>query len=90
MEKAMSWRMLLLLSAVPAWAGFCSADSNPARHDFQFFAGYSPVSATLIGTTPDRRFLIAAFGYSYRCRLWPAVSIAYSGELLPAAVLFEP
>ncbi len=84
--------MLFLLSAMPAWAGFCSAGSSPSesRHDFQFFAGYSPVSATLIGTTADRRFFLAGLGYSYRCWTWPGVSIAYSGELLPAAVLFEP
>jgi hypothetical protein len=90
MEKAMSWRVLLLFSALPAWAGFCSADSEPARHDFEFFAGYSPVSATLIGTTTDRRFVLAGFGYSYRCWIWSGVSIAYSGELLPAAVLLQP
>jgi len=84
--------MLLLLSAAPAWAAFCSPDSSPSerRHDFQFFAGYSPVSATLIGTTTDRRFFMAGFGYSYRCWLWPGVSIAYSGELIPAAVLLQP
>ena len=81
---------LLLFLAAPAWAEFCSSDVPEARHDFQFFAGYSPVSATLIGTTTDRRFLIAGFGYSYRCWVWPSVSISYSGELMPAAILFEP
>lgn len=82
----------LLISAVPAWAGFCSADSplSDTRHDFQFFAGYSPVSATLIGTTNDRRFFLAGFAYSYRCWIWPAVSISYTGEIMPAAILFEP
>ena len=56
--------VLLLLSATPACAALCSGDLSPSepRHDFQFFAGYSPVSATLIGTTTDRRFLIAGFG----------------------------
>ncbi len=94
MKKAM--RLLLLFSlifpAVPAWAGFCSTDSTPpdTRHDFEFFTGYSPVAATLIGTTTDRRFVVAGFGYSYRCWIWPSVSISYSGELMPAAVLFEP
>jgi hypothetical protein len=39
-------------------------------------AGYSPVASTLIGTTTDRRFLLAGFGYSYRCWIWPNVSIA--------------
>jgi hypothetical protein len=98
MENAMSRRLpqvtclFLMLSATQAWAGFCSADApaSDPRHNFQFFAGYSPVSATLIGTTTDRQFFLAGFGYSYRCWLWPAVSISYSGELMPAAVLFEP
>jgi hypothetical protein len=77
---------------MPACAGFCSLDPSPTepRHDFEFFAGYSPVSATLIGTTTDRRFVMAGFGYSYRCWVWPNVSISYSGELMPVAVLFQP
>ncbi len=81
-----------LLSALPASAGFCSAPASPPepRHDFQFFAGYSPVSTTLIGTTIDRRFFLAGFAYGYRCWVWPNVSIAYTGEALPAAVLFQP
>jgi hypothetical protein len=87
----MARRLVLLLLAIsPAWAGFCSVDPSEPRHDFQFFAGYSPVSATLIGTTADRQFLLAGFGYSYRCWVWPGVSIAYSAALMPAAVLFEP
>jgi hypothetical protein len=94
----MSWRFggwvgsLFVFVAVPGWAGFCSDAPSPAepRHDFQFFAGYSPVSATLIGTTTDRRFLAAGLGYSYRCWIWPRVSLAYTGEVLPAAVLFQP
>lgn len=81
---------VFLLSTMPAWAAFCSVGSAEPRHDFQFFAGYSPVSATLIGTTTDRQLLLAGFGYSYRCWVWPGVSIAYSGELMPAAILFEP
>jgi hypothetical protein len=81
--------ILFLVSAAQAWAGLCSTDSK-SRHDFRFFAGYSPVSATLIGTTTDRRFFVAGFGYSYRCWVWPAVSIAYTGELMPAAVLLQP
>jgi hypothetical protein len=44
----------------------------------------------VIGTTTDRRFVLAGFGYSYRCWAWPGVSISYSGELLPAAILLQP
>jgi Lipid A 3-O-deacylase (PagL) len=81
---------IFLFTIGMAWGGICSVDPSEPRHDFQFFAGYSPVSATLIGTTTDRQFLLAGFGYSYRCWVWDRVSIAYSGELMPAAVLFEP
>jgi hypothetical protein len=82
----------LLLLAAPAMAGICSPDSKPVdpRHDFQFMAGYSPVSATLIGTTTDRRFVMAGFSYSYRCWVWSGASISYTGELLPAAILLQP
>jgi hypothetical protein len=81
-----------LLWTTPAIAGICSSNPSAAenRHDFQFFAGYSPASATLIGTTADRRFFMAGFGYSYRCWIWSSVSISYSGEIVPAAVLLEP
>src|SRR5580693_4140703 len=82
---------LLLVTAPPAWAAFCSPDPPPSepRHDFQFFAGYSPLSTTLIGTTTDRRFVVAGFGYSYHCWVWRDVSIAYSGELMPLAALLQ-
>ncbi len=33
---------------------------------------------------------IAGFGYSYRCWIWSGISVSYSGELMPAAVLLEP
>jgi Lipid A 3-O-deacylase (PagL) len=91
-DRARLFAILLILSAPPSWAGFCSSDSSKSepRHDFQFFAGYSPVSATLIGTTTDRRLVIAGFGYSYRCWIWPGISISYSGELMPAAILLQP
>jgi len=81
--------ILLLLASAPAWAAFCSADSGP-RHDFHFFAGYSPASATVIGTTTDRQFFVAGFGYSYACWIWPNASISYTGEMMPVANMFEP
>jgi|HubBroStandDraft_1064217.scaffolds.fasta_scaffold72792_2 hypothetical protein len=75
-----------------AWAGFCTEDPTPAvaRHDFRFLAGYSPVSTTLIGTTSDRRFVLAGFDYSYRCWAWRHASISYTGGLFPAAILLQP
>jgi hypothetical protein len=74
-RRVLRFGLTLVVPAAPAVAGICSTDPEP-RHDFQFMAGYSPVASTLIGTTTDRRFLLAGFGYSYRCWIWPNVSIA--------------
>ncbi|MGA3188796.1 MAG: acyloxyacyl hydrolase [Bryobacteraceae bacterium] len=89
MTSCLKFYAALLLLAAPAGAGICSADGEP-RHEFQFMAGYSPVSTTLIGTTTDRRFVMAGFGYSYRCWVWSGASISYTGEILPAAILLQP
>ena len=78
--------------SVPAVAGFCTADAVPGdpRHEFQFLAGYSPQSATLIGTTTDARFIGAGFEYSYRCWAWTPVSISFTAGVLPVAVQRAP
>ena len=83
---------LLLAFLVPtiAYAGFCSDADGAPRHDFQFFAGYSPVSATLIGTETDRRFALAGFGYNYRCWTRNSISVQYSVAAMPAAILIQP
>jgi hypothetical protein len=71
-------------------AGLCSDNDGQPRHDFQFFAGYSPVSATLIGTATDRRLVLAGFAYSYRCWSWNSLSVSYTVAAMPAAVLIQP
>jgi len=83
---------LAVVFALPAilQAGFCSAGDRQPHHDFQFFAGYSPASATLIGTATDRRFVLAGFAYSYRCWSWSSVSVSYTVAAMPAAILIQP
>jgi hypothetical protein len=73
-------------------AEFCSATSAPQdwRHEFRFFGGYSPATATLIGVETDRRFALAGFSYSYRCWAWNSVSLSYTAGVMPAAILIEP
>lgn len=84
--------VLLLTCSLPAMAGFCTADPVPGdpRHEFQFLAGYSPQSATLIGTTTGAQFVAAGFEYSYRCWAWMPVSISFTAGVLPAAVQRVP
>ena len=80
----------LLLAPSIALGGFCSDADGSLRHEFQFFAGYSPASSTLIGTEPDRRFVLAGFGYSYRCWMRSSISVSYSTAAMPAAILLQP
>jgi hypothetical protein len=83
---------LAVALALPAvlQAGICSAGDREPHHDFQFFAGYSPTSATLIGTATDRRLVLAGFAYGYRCWRWNSVSVSYTVAAMPAAILIQP
>jgi hypothetical protein len=74
----------------PLYAGFCSTGTGDPRHEFEFFAGYSPASSTLIGTESDRRFIAAGFSYQYRCWIWNSISVSYSATAMPAAILLQP
>lgn len=82
--------LLAALFTVQLHAAFCSASTGEPRHEFEFFAGYSPASSTLIGTETDRRFIAAGFTYEYRCWLWNSVSIGYTATAMPAAILLQP
>lgn len=83
---------LAILGAARARAGWCASgrDAGNTRHEFSFLAGYSPESATLIGTTTGRRFVLGAFEYSYRCWDVAGMSIAFSPNAMPAAILLQP
>jgi Lipid A 3-O-deacylase (PagL) len=80
----------MLFSSVALHAGLCSPSGNEPRHDFQFFAGYSPATSTLIGTATDRRLIVAGFSYSYACWTWKSLTLSYTAAVLPAAIMLEP
>jgi hypothetical protein len=84
---------LPLVQIALAIAALGQPPSPPApapRHEFQFLAGYSPVSATVIGTATDRRFVVAGLVYSYTFWQSREASIAYSAAVLPVSVVLEP
>ncbi len=84
--------LVLLSHCSLSFAGICTSDPVAMDHkqDFQLYAGYSPSSATLIGTAQDRRFLLAGVSYGYRCWAWKSISISYRADLMPGAVVFQP
>lgn len=81
-----------LLACYCKSASFCTPDpvAEDTKQALQFFAGYSPQSATLIGTTENRRFVLAGVEYSYRCWPWRNISISLTPGVLPAAILLQP
>jgi Lipid A 3-O-deacylase (PagL) len=72
-----------------AQAAICPHVDGP-RSDFQFFAGYSPESLTLIGTVADREFVFAGLTYSYLCKSWNHASVSFTTGAMPAAIVVEP
>jgi hypothetical protein len=81
--------ILLALAPLPANAGICNA-TTPQKHDLQFLAGYSPASSTLIGTTTDRKFVMAGLAYSYTCWTAGPLDLSYTVGVLPFTFLIEP
>lgn len=84
---------LLLVIICPAsrLAGLCTnLGQGDTRHEFQFWAGYSPQSVTLIGTTEDRRIVLAGFDYAFRCWAWENISVSFAPGIMPAAILLQP
>jgi len=89
--RLLSLALLLFSVCFPdrALAAVCNAMNGP-KHDVQFIAGYSPASSTWIGTTEDRKFVLAGLTYSYRCWSLRQVDISYTTGVLPVAVLRQP
>jgi hypothetical protein len=83
--------LLVPLTLPLCTAGVCTSDPQPGerRHEFEFLAGYSPVSTTLIGVTSGSRLVLAGFSYSYRCWAWKRASISFTPGIMPAAVVLE-
>jgi Lipid A 3-O-deacylase (PagL) len=89
-SKALLRALLAAILVIPLHAGLCSPATGDPRHEFELFAGYSPVSTTLIGTATDRRFIAAGLTYEYRCWIWNSISLSYSATAMPAAILLQP
>ena len=59
-------------------------------NEFGVWAGGSPDSTELIGSTEDRKLALFALRYGRILRTWDSVSLEYTLDIFPAAVVFEP
>jgi len=87
---------LLILMALPisrALAGETPATSSyPTKgtNEFGLWVGGAPDSSKLIGTIEDRQLLLVGLRYGRVLGAWESVTLEYTLDLFPAAVVFEP
>jgi Lipid A 3-O-deacylase (PagL) len=71
-------------SAVPGYA------LAKGTNEFGLWAGGSPDSSRIFGNTEDRKLLLFALRYGRVLAAWDWVSLEYTLDIFPAAVVFEP
>lgn len=59
-------------------------------NEFGLWAGGSPNSSRIIGNTEDRKLALLALRYGRVLAAWETVSLEYTLDIFPAAVVFEP
>ena len=74
-------------AAAPAGAGYKLVEGT---NEFGLWAGGSPDSAKLIGNVEDRQLILAALRYGRIVAAWESVSLEYTLDIFPAALVFEP
>jgi hypothetical protein len=79
----------LLYGAEPGSAAGAYALTK-GDNEFGFWAGGSPVSSKIIGNVDDRKLLLVALRYGRVLAAWESVTLEYTLDLFPAAVVFEP
>jgi hypothetical protein len=94
------FRVFIARLSVAIFVGFCCQSASGglcspgpgegARHEFQFLAGYSPASTTLVGKTENRQFVQAGFAYGYRCWRTGWLHVNPTATILPLAMMFQP
>jgi hypothetical protein len=90
-----------LIYAIVTLAPADGADSSSAAarspyalmrgtNEFGLWAGGSPDSVDLIGHTPDTSLLLVGLRYGRILAAWDSLSLEYTFDILPAAVVFPP
>lgn len=59
-------------------------------NEFGLWAGGSPDSTKSIGSTEDRSLLLVGLRYGRILAAWESLSLEYTLDIFPAAVVFEP
>ena len=78
-----------LWALMAGWAALPAA-AQQVRNEFGVWAGFSPLSPTIIGTAPDCQYAIAALRYGRMLSHGEHVAWEYTLDVVPAAILLQP
>jgi opacity protein-like surface antigen len=78
-----------LHGAEPASASSAYALTK-GTNEFGFWVGGSPDSSRIFGDIEDRKLLLVALRYGRVLAAWESISLEYTLDVFPAAVVFEP
>ena len=59
-------------------------------NEFGLWLGGSPTSSKIVGDTGNRRLLLVGLRYGRILAAWESISLEYTLDVFPAAVVFEP
>lgn len=90
----------LIFSGLASFTPLHGAEPAPAvgagyallerTHEFGLWVGGSPDSSRIGGNTEDRRLLLVGLRYGRILSAWESLSLEYTLDIFPAAVVFEP
>lgn len=88
---------LMLLAGLCSWDTSRAADRPAASYalregmnEFGVWLGGSPTSNVAIGSMPDTGLLLAGLRYGRVIAAWESLSLQYTLDILPAALVFPP
>jgi opacity protein-like surface antigen len=91
---------LLLFSSLACFTSVHGAETRPGAgasyalakgtNEFGVWAGGSPDSSRTIGKVEDRNLLLFALRYGRILAAWESLSLEYTLDIFPAAVVFQP
>ena len=86
-----TWSLVLIATCVLSPKASAQAQIRyGGDNEIGAWAGFSSASGSTVGGSPDRKFLISALRYSRALLESRNISLRYTIDLIPAAVVFQP
>lgn len=96
-----AWASVFVFFALSYWTPLHGAEPSQATaqssyallketNEFGLWVGGSPSSSRIVGNTRSRKLLLVGLRYGRVLAAWESVSLQYTLDVVPAAVVFQP